>query len=322
MARSHFPTDPDENAASIVNAAELVFACLEAANTGSVAEVGAFHGKSTRALLEWAEAAGARVVAIDPTPEPALRELAAERPDLDLDERPSVEALAELDADAVILDGDHNYFTLSEELRLIAARHPGERLPLIICHDIGWPLARRDAYYAPERIPAEHRQPLAHNVFLVPGEAGTVDGGMPFACVAEREGGPRNGILTAIEDFADDRDELAFARVPAFFGIGFIWDRRAPWAAAVEDVLRPWDRNPMLERLEANRLRQMSERYRITKLLDDLELRSEDRDRILRTMLDSRAIALAERASAVARRGEPAFSRAQIRAALGEPGAG
>ena len=75
----------------------------------------------------------------------------------------------------------------------------------------------------------------------------------------------------------------------------------------------------MLERLEANRLRQMSERYRITKLLDDLEARSEPRDELLRTMLGSRALALAERASGAVRRGEPAFSREQIRAALDEP---
>jgi hypothetical protein len=319
MARSHFPTDPDENAASIVNAAELVFGALDAAGARSVAEVGAFHGKSTRELLGWARAGGARVVAIDPTPEPALRELAGERDDLELIEATSLEALAELDMDAVILDGDHNYFTLSEELRLISARHPDERLPLLIFHDIGWPLARRDAYYAPERIPPEHRQPLARDVYLVPGEPGTVDGGMPFACVAAQEGGPRNGILTAIEDFAAGRDQLAFASVPAFFGVGFAWDRRAPWADAVAELLAPWDRNPMLERLEANRLRQMSERYRITRLLDQLEARSEPRDELLRTMLGSRALALAERASGAVRRGTPAFSREQIRAALGEP---
>ena len=114
------------------------------------------------------------MVAIDPTPEPALRELAAERGDLELIERTSIEALADadLDADAVILDGDHNYYTLSEELRLIAERAAGGQLPLLIFHDIGWPLARRDAYYAPERIPAEHRQPLVRNVYLVPGEPG------------------------------------------------------------------------------------------------------------------------------------------------------
>ena len=122
---THFPTDPDENAASIVNLAEVLFACLDAVGARTVIEVGAFHGKSTRELLDWASADGARVIAIDPAPEPALRELAAERADLELVERTSIEALGELDADAIILDGDHNYFTLSEELRLIAS---GRRL--------------------------------------------------------------------------------------------------------------------------------------------------------------------------------------------------
>ena len=200
---THFPTDPDENAASIVNLAEVLYACLDAAGARTVIEVGAFHGKSTRELLDWASADGARVIAIDPAPEPALRKLAAERADLELVERTSVEALGELDAEAIILDGDHNYFTLSEELRLISERATASssRMPLLIFHDIGWPLGRRDAYYAPERIPPEHRQPLANDTYLVPDDPGTVPAGMPFACVAAREGGPRNGILTAIEDF-------------------------------------------------------------------------------------------------------------------------
>ena len=139
---------------------------------------------------------------------------------------------------------------------------------------------------------------------------------MPFACVAAREGGPRNGILTAIEDFLADREELAFASVPAFFGIGFAWHREAPWAAAVAEVLAPWDANPLLARLEANRIRQMTERYRITKLLDDLEAANEPRERILRTLADSRALGIGEAVSRLARRGRPVFSREEIRRSL------
>ena len=317
---THFPTDPDENAASIVNLAEVLYACLDAAGARTVIEVGAFHGKSTRELLDWASADGARVIAIDPAPEPALRELAAERAELELVERTSLEALGELDAEAIILDGDHNYFTLSEELRLIGERATAasSRMPLLIFHDIGWPLARRDAYYAPERIPPEHRQPLANDTYLVPDDPGTVPAGMPFACVAAREGGPRNGILTAIEDFPRaSATELGFASVPAFFGIGFIWDRRADWAEAVAAVLEPWDRNPVLARLEANRIRQMTERYRITKLLDDLEDVRGPRDELLRALADSRALALSrgDLARGPARR-PGGHARAQIRAAL------
>ena len=70
MPASFFPTDPDENAASLVNVAEVLFGCLDAAGARSVAEVGAFHGKSTHEMLGWARGAGARVLAIDPRPSP------------------------------------------------------------------------------------------------------------------------------------------------------------------------------------------------------------------------------------------------------------
>ena len=318
MPSSHFPTDPDENAASIVNLGELLFGCLLAIGARSVAEVGAFHGKSTRELLAWAAANAARVVAIDPVPEAELRELAAAHRELELIERTSVEALADLEVDAVILDGDHNYFTLSEELALIEARNPGAALPLVIAHDVGWPLARRDAYYAPERIPPEHRQPFARNVFLLPDEPGLAEGGMPFACVAEREGGPANGTLTAVEDFISERPDLRLAVVPAFFGLGFIWHRGAPWADTVAALLAPWDRNPLFERLEANRVRQMAERYRMTKRLDDLEGRAGAQAEALRGLLGSRAFRLAERLSRVRGGGDPAISRDRIRRALGK----
>ena len=194
MPANLFPTDPDENAASLSNLAEVLFGCLDAIAARTVVEVGAFHGKSTNEMLAWAERAGAKVIAVDPAPQPDLTEIAAGHPELELVEATSHDALPKLPvADAIIIDGDHNYFTLSEELRLISKRDTGATMPLLMFHDIGWPLARRDGYYAPDRIPAEHRQPLAFNTFLAPEEPGTLDEGMPFACVAEREGGPATG---------------------------------------------------------------------------------------------------------------------------------
>ena len=95
---------------------------LEAVQPASVIEVGADRGDFTELLLDWARGSGARVVAVDPDPPPELLELAERHPELTLVRRPSTEALAELDPpDAVILDGDHNYHTVSEELKLIRA---------------------------------------------------------------------------------------------------------------------------------------------------------------------------------------------------------
>jgi hypothetical protein len=318
---SFFPTDPDENAASLSNLAEILFGCLDAIAAKTVVEVGAFHGKSTNEMLEWATRSGARVIAIDPAPQPDLRQIAAQHPELDLVEATSHEALptvVDAGVDAIIIDGDHNYFTLSEELRLIDQRAPGARMPLLMLHDIGWPLARRDGYYAPDRIPAEHRQPLAHNTYLAPDEPGTATDGMPFACVAEREGGPGNGILTAVEDFLALHPELEFAKVPAFFGFGVIWHPEAPWAAAVAAEVAPWDRNPVLERMEENRVRHMVERYRMTRRLEIAVDRGEEADEVLRALQGSRAFGVAEQLSRLHGRGSPAFTREQVRRALGD----
>ena len=59
-------------------------------------------------------------------------------------------------ADVVLVDGDHNWYTVFHELRLLAetARQADVPLPVLVLHDVGWPYGRRDLYYAPERIPS------------------------------------------------------------------------------------------------------------------------------------------------------------------------
>jgi cephalosporin hydroxylase len=250
-----YENDPARWGHSLANLAEILIGCLDASGAKSVAEVGAYAGDLTRILLDWAAAAGARVVAIDPTPHQRLIELSEHRPELELIREPSHEALKHVPLpDAVIIDGDHNYYTVSEELRLIGERAPGAELPLLMLHDIGWPHGRRDAYWTPERVPEEHRQPTATRPRLFPGDPGVVEDGMPMYSAARREGGPRNGVLTAVEDFLKRRGGLRLAVLPPFFGFGVVWHRDAPFARAVEDAVQSWDRNPVLERLEANRV--------------------------------------------------------------------
>ena len=65
--------------------------------------------------------------------------------------------------DVALIDGDHNWYTVYNELRLLAeaARREAEPLPVLILHDVCWPYGRRDLYYDPAEIPAEFRQPYA-----------------------------------------------------------------------------------------------------------------------------------------------------------------
>jgi hypothetical protein len=246
-------TDADSFAYSLSNLAEIIFPCLEAVKPRGVVEVGAFKATTTRDLLEWADQVDCSVTTVEPVPREELLELQRERPELELVKETSLDALRHIElGDAIILDGDHNHYTLSNELRLIDGR--AERFPLVFLHDVSWPLARRDAYEAPDQIPEQYRQPLSRGVGLAPGEAGVVDGGLYYSCVASREGGPRNGVLTAIEDFMSERSGLRLAVIPAFFGLGVLWPEDAFWAEDVEALVAPWDRNPMVERLEENRI--------------------------------------------------------------------
>jgi hypothetical protein len=280
-----------------VTLAEIILGCLDAVRPSSVVEVGAYAGDLTGLLVRWAVPRGARVVAIDPSPRPPLVELEACHPELELRRDSSLDALPDLPTPgAAIIDGDHNYFTVSQELRLIAER-AGETLPLLICHDVAWPHARRDDYYDPALVPEAHRQPIEEGTGLFPGEPGVRPGGLPYRYAARREGGPANGVLTAVEDFVAAREGLRLAIVPAFFGLGIVWPANAPWANAVAAVLDGWDRNPLVERLEANRVLHLASSHFQMVEAHRARERAARQEALLRRLLESSAFSVAERLS-------------------------
>jgi hypothetical protein len=321
------PTAHDRGAwgASLLYNAELVMNVLEAAGAAAVTEVGALDGDLTRLLLPWVTRSGGEVIAIDPAPHPDLEMLAADKAELRLIRETSHEALAHIPlTDAIILDGDHNYYTVSEELRIIAERaeREGRRVPLLLLHDVGWPHGRRDDYYAPEQVPVEHRQPVVAGGCLYPGDPGTRPGALPFHYPAAREGGPRNGVLTAVEDFVSGREQLRLAIIPTFFGIGLIWDKTVREAGALTELLADWDRNPHLERLERNRVLHLANsQLQLTAVreaerrLAEQGPRIERQRELLERMLQSRAFWAVEQLLRLLHR-DPAFSRAAIRSVL------
>jgi Methyltransferase domain len=319
-----FASDPGQWGASLINNAEIMTACLDAAEAKSVVEVGAYAGDLTRFLLEWATAHGAHVSAIDPSPQDELVALSEQRADLDLVRATSLEALGRMPlSDAYVIDGDHNYYTVSEELRLIVAAAEGQRMPLLMFHDVGWPHARRDDYFAPEQVPEEYRQPTKEGGGLFPGVNGTAPGGLPYKWPAAREGGPRNGVLTAVEDFVGGREGLRLAIVPAFFGLGIVWEENAPYAQRLADLLGPLDRNPVISRLEANRTFHLAAVHQQMMEVTAARARIARQEAVLRRLLTSSAFALAERLSRLRRRvgiapGSEEVSREQVQRALAD----
>ena len=319
-----YANDPGHWGASLITLAEIIVPVLDASSPRSVVEVGAYAGDLTGLLVEWAGGSGARVWAIDPSPRKPLVELAAQRPELELVRATSHEALAEIPLpDAAIIDGDHTYYTVSEELRIIAERAVGADLPLLIFHDVAWPHGRRDDYYDPKLVPEEARHPIHEGAGVFPGEPGIRPGGLPYRYAAAREGGPRNGVLTAVEDFVGEREGLRLAVVPAFFGLGVVWHERAPYADAVAATLAIWDRNPLLERLEANRVLHLaSSHFQMIQAARASE-RAARQEAVLRRLLESSAFGVAEKLSRLRERVGVAtwasvVSKEDIRRALGD----
>lgn len=252
---------PDLLLHSMSEFAELIVGALDLAGAAHIVEIGAEYGGMTQRLAAHAEDVGGRLTSIDPAPQPEFLAWVSGQPHVRHLNLPSLAALEQVDdADAWLIDGDHNWFTVFHELSAIEAICRRDRRPLLVfLHDIGWPAGRRDQYYAPESIPVPFRQPLDYEGGVMPGVGATLPGrgfrGMGHFAWATNEGGPRNGVLTAIEDFVDASERtLAFAEVQAVFGLGVLFDQGVPWSEALGQSLLPYHQNGLVAALETNRL--------------------------------------------------------------------
>ena len=218
-----------------------------------VIELGCGEGRNSRHLVRWCRQNGARLDMVDPMPEADLEPIAAKAPGVArLHPLRSLEALPTLpSADLVFVDGDHNWYTVYHELTAIWRRadESGREPPVLICHDTAWPYGRRDMYYDPDSIPEAYRHPWLRGP-LSQSEKGIANGGINASLAnAETEGGPRNGVRTAIEDALATRPaaDMRVIWIPVLFGLGMIvpHSRLAGNAAlgAFLDTLelsRPW----------------------------------------------------------------------------------
>jgi hypothetical protein len=314
-----YENDPGAWGASLLNNAEVLLALLDAVRAKSIAEVGAYAGDLTRLFLFWAEKSGAHVIAIDPSPQPELEQLERERGELELIRETSFDAFEHITVpDVVVIDGDHNYYTVTEEARRLTELSQAQNvpLPLLIFHDVCWPHGRRDDYFDPAQIPAEHRQPITPEGGLYPGIGTIREGGLPYHNPATREGGPRNGVLTAVEDYVASQDGLELAIVPTFFGMGIVWRADAPYAAAVAEVVAPYNRNPLIERLERNRVLHLASSHVQLRMATEAQEKLQRQQELLERMLHSRAFWAAELFLRVRQKGQPIFSRQDIRKVL------
>ncbi len=245
---------------SMAELASIAFPVLEATRCRTVTEIGAEGGGMTKLLLDFVQRQGGWMTSIDPAPSAAAEALLRNTPFGVLHRDTSIRALYICPAtDVYFVDGDHNYFTVLQELLWIERMQQSAGKPFfVMLHDVGWPWAYRDLYYNPDQIPEEWRQPFSWDRGLTLDNTGTIDGGFrgcgAWAC-ALQEGGERNGVLKAVEDFVEARQgTIRMVVIPGVFGLGVLYSGSAPWAGTVGEMLAAFDRNPLLEKLERNRL--------------------------------------------------------------------
>ena len=201
---------------------------LQIVQPKSIVEIGSAEGKNTANLLEFCEQNGATLHAIDPLPKfdvAAWEEKYGKRfvfhQSLSLNAIPQIEQF-----DFVLIDGDHNWYTVFNELKLIENRCTAlsQPFPLVMIHDIGWPYGRRDLYYNPENIPEAFRKPHKKAGIRPDSPDLLEEGGLNrhlYNSIYEND--LQNGVLTAVEDFLKEPEQrIQLVKLPGLSGLGIL----------------------------------------------------------------------------------------------------
>lgn len=219
----------------------IVFPLINKLKPNYIVEVGAERGTNTMSMLEYCAENDGNLTCIDPFPlfdVDSLKEKYGEKfemiEDLSLNVLDSIK-----DYDLILLDGDHNWYTIYNELKSIESNFNQDTFPFIIFHDISWPYARRDIYYNPNDIPEEFLNKYEKKG-IYPGESKLREvGGLNSSIYnATEENTPKNGVLTGIEDFIKESDlNLTFKTLNAFHGLGLMYTPNSETDKIIHDII-------------------------------------------------------------------------------------
>lgn len=195
-------------------------------NINYIVEIGVDEGINTKNILNYCIENNAKLVSIDPNPN--FDEILFQKEygdyftffkEMSLDRLPYLE-----DYDCILIDGDHNWYTVFHELQSISKKFNQSNFPLIFLHDVSWPYGRRDLYYNPDNIPSDYQNDYSKLGMHPDSEDLLPEYGLNTNLFnANKENTPKNGVLTAIEDFLNECQlDLEFHFVPIFFGLGIL----------------------------------------------------------------------------------------------------
>ena len=127
------------------------------------------------------------------------------------------------DIGAIFIDDDPNWYTTYSELNLIKSY---SHFPLVFICNNKYPHNRRDSYYDPNNIPSEYKNDYCNYLPVEYFENGEVkyakiEDGLYHAINSNT---PKNGVLTAIEDFLNENGSFKFLEINSLEGISLIYE--------------------------------------------------------------------------------------------------
>ncbi len=250
-----------------------------------IVEIGTADGALLRQLIPFCTGHGCTVHSIDPEPGPAVEQLLQESHGIVTFHKDSSLHVLENIApfDTVLIDGDHNWYTVFHELKIIERRAAATgAFPLVILHDTGWPYGRRDMYHHPERIPAEYRK-SHRRAGIVPDASLLVEQGGINATYwnAVENVSPRNGVLTAVEDFIRHSTfSLQCVNVPGAHGISILSDTRnlairPAFAGILRDLSTSANMRAHIDAIEQDRIMQITKQEELHTQCTEMKTRIE-----------------------------------------------
>lgn len=205
---------------------EIIYPLILALKPKVIVEVGAEYGVNSEKILAYCNEYKAVLHIIDPAPlfdvkkwNKKYGELLVIHMETSLTAIPNIEQI-----DCILLDGDHNWYTVFNELNLIEQICKQGSLPVIFLHDMEWPYARRDLYYDPASIPVEYRQEFARKGLALGSDKLLDRGGLNWDLSnAIQANTPKNGVRTALEDFLSSTESSWNVQyIPGFHGLAIV----------------------------------------------------------------------------------------------------
>ncbi len=219
---------------------------IDGVKAQNIVEIGSDTGINTKNILEYCLDHDSHLIVIDPSPKFDVEEFKIRYGDkfefykeLSLNRLPSI-----TDFDVILIGGDHNWYTLYNELKIIEEKFNEENFPIIFLPNIGLQYKGRELYCDPENIPKSYRQ-THKKLGKSPGEASlNENSGMNKDFNDSiNENNSKNGILTAVETFINESDlEFTFKTINVFYGLGILYVKNEK----IDEIIKKVSSNPKL----------------------------------------------------------------------------